>query len=116
MVERAFNVSFCIQNKRGRTNKKHNHDRGKGTRRIQAKLTQLSSMVTLSPETVDDLIYSARVGDLEALRTDIAQLSETNKCSPAEVICGAIDAEPESEGGSGSCLLHFPAANGNLGG
>lgn len=72
-------------------------------------------MVTLSIETIDDLIYSARAGDLDALQADITQLSEINKCPPADVVCAAIDSEPESEGGSGNCLLHFPAANGNSG-
>ena len=72
--------------------------------------------LSLSLEAIDDLIYDARSGDLDALKSDIESLrSQHNNCSAAEIIASAIDAEPETEGGSGACLLHFPAANGNIG-
>lgn len=72
--------------------------------------------LSLSSEAIDDLIYDARSGDLEALKSDIESLrTQHNNCSASEIIASAIDAEPESEGGSGACLLHFPAANGNIG-
>ncbi|KAF3479757.1 uncharacterized protein GIQ15_06733 [Arthroderma uncinatum] len=64
-------------------------------------------------EAVDDLIYDARAGDLESLQADITKFSQEYNCSPADIIKAAIDAEDESEGGTGSCLLHWPAANGN---
>lgn len=69
----------------------------------------------LSTETIDDLIYSARAGDLAALKEDLGTLSTQHSCSEGSIIASAIDSEPESEGGTGACLLHFPAANGNLG-
>ncbi|KAL1957028.1 hypothetical protein VTO42DRAFT_6405 [Malbranchea cinnamomea] len=70
--------------------------------------------VALSFEAIDDLIYSARVGDIESLRADITRLSQENNTSPAAIIESAIDNEDEAEGGTGACLLHWPAANGNV--
>ncbi|RJE18624.1 ankyrin repeat protein [Aspergillus sclerotialis] len=72
------------------------------------------AQIQLSTETIDDLIYSARAGDLAALKEDLGALSTQHSCSEGTVIASAIDSEPESEGGTGACLLHFPAANGNL--
>ncbi|EEQ33914.1 ankyrin repeat-containing protein [Microsporum canis] len=69
--------------------------------------------VSLPFEAVDDLIYDARAGDLESLQADITKFSQEYNCSPADIIKAAIDTEDESEGGTGSCLLHWPAANGN---
>lgn len=71
--------------------------------------------LTLPFEAIDDLIYDARAGDLAALKEDLAALSTQHGCPEAVVLSAAVDAEPEAEGGSGSCLLHFPAANGNIG-
>lgn len=71
--------------------------------------------INLSPDTIDDLIYSARIGDLAALQEDISAASTNSSSSQAVVIASAVDSAPEAEGGSGSCLLHFPAANGNIG-
>ncbi|OJD19218.1 hypothetical protein AJ78_00831 [Emergomyces pasteurianus Ep9510] len=68
----------------------------------------------LAFEEIDDLIYSARLGDVDALRTDITSLSQKYSCSPTEILQSAIDTEDESEGGTGACLLHWPAANGNV--
>ena len=73
------------------------------------------ALFNLLPDTIDDLIYSARIGDLPALQEDISTLSTHQACSEAVVVASAVDAAPEEEGGSGSCLLHFPAANGNIG-
>lgn len=71
--------------------------------------------VALSFEAIDDLIYDARAGDLEALKTDIASLASQHNCPEPHIVASAIDMEAESEGGTGSCVLHFPAANGNIG-
>lgn len=71
--------------------------------------------IALSFEAIDDLIYDARTGDLEALNTDIANLASQHSCPEAQIVASAIDMEDESEGGTGSCVLHFPAANGNIG-
>ncbi|KAF9250579.1 hypothetical protein CBS147332_5480 [Penicillium roqueforti] len=69
--------------------------------------------IALSAEAVDDLIYDARAGDLEALNEDIANLVSQHSCNESQIVASAIDMADESEGGSGSCILHFPAANGN---
>jgi hypothetical protein len=71
--------------------------------------------ITISADSIDDLIYSARAGDLEALQSDLSALSVQHSVPQSVIIASAIDTEPEEEGGTGSCLLHFPAANGNLG-
>ncbi|OQD68470.1 hypothetical protein PENDEC_c035G01581 [Penicillium decumbens] len=70
--------------------------------------------VALSFEAIDDLIYDARAGDLEALKTDITNLASQHNCPESHIVASAIDMEAESEGGTGSCVLHFPAANGNI--
>ncbi|KAJ6155739.1 hypothetical protein N7470_006305 [Penicillium chermesinum] len=69
--------------------------------------------VALSSEAIDDLIYDARAGDLEALTADIATLASQHSCPEWQIVASAIDQEDESEGGTGSCVLHFPSANGN---
>lgn len=71
--------------------------------------------INFSPDAIDDLIYFARIGDLAALQEDISTASTSSSSSQAVVITSAVDSAPEAEGGSGSCLLHFPAANGNIG-
>ncbi|KAL5335811.1 hypothetical protein BJX70DRAFT_374247 [Aspergillus crustosus] len=70
--------------------------------------------ITLTPGSIDDLIYSARAGDLEGLQSDLSTLSVQHSVPQSVIIASAIDSDPEEEGGSGSCLLHFPAANGNI--
>ncbi|KAJ5398123.1 hypothetical protein N7509_006236 [Penicillium cosmopolitanum] len=70
--------------------------------------------IALPTESIDDLIYDARAGDLEALTADVASLASQHSCSEAQIVASAIDMEDESEGGTGSCVLHFPAANGNI--
>ncbi|KAJ5442024.1 hypothetical protein N7445_005031 [Penicillium cf. griseofulvum] len=75
--------------------------------------TKPSGPIALSADSVDDLIYDARAGDLEALNEDIANLASQHSCNESQIVASAIDMADESEGGSGSCILHFPAANGN---
>ncbi|KAJ5317703.1 hypothetical protein PENANT_c004G03994 [Penicillium antarcticum] len=70
--------------------------------------------ITLSAEAIDDLIYDARAGDLEALNEDVANLANQHSCNESQIVASAIDLAEQSEGGSGSCVLHFPAANGNI--
>ncbi|KAI1982281.1 ankyrin repeat-containing protein [Ophidiomyces ophidiicola] len=74
----------------------------------------MASTIALSLENIDDLIYAARAGDLEGLQTDITSLSLQYNCPLAAIVESAIDNEDESEGGTGACLLHWPAANGNI--
>lgn len=78
-------------------------------------MSQHKAPIALSFEAIDDLIYDARSGDLDALKTDIENLSKEHGCSAAVIIESAVDTEDESEGGTGACLLHWPAANGNVG-
>ncbi|KAI2793582.1 hypothetical protein POX_a00163 [Penicillium oxalicum] len=69
--------------------------------------------VALSAEAIDDIIYDARAGDLEALNADIASLATQHSCPESHIVASIIDMEDLSAGGTGSCVLHFPAANGN---
>ncbi|KAJ5113918.1 hypothetical protein N7456_002452 [Penicillium angulare] len=69
--------------------------------------------VALSSESIEDLIYDSRAGDLQALNEDVAALASQHSCPEWQIVASAIDMEDESEGGSGSCVLHFPSANGN---
>ncbi|RDW61861.1 uncharacterized protein DSM5745_10533 [Aspergillus mulundensis] len=71
-------------------------------------------LITLTPDEVDDLIYSVRAGDSAALEEDLNTLSQKYSAPHSVIIASAIDSAPEEEGGSGCCLLHYPAANGNL--
>ncbi|KAK2748996.1 hypothetical protein FQN57_007279 [Myotisia sp. PD_48] len=77
-------------------------------------MANVENSISLPFEQLDDLIYYARAGDLESLQNSVSNLSKEHNCSPAAIIEAAIDSEPESEGGTGSCLFHWPAANGNL--
>ncbi|PYH80210.1 ankyrin [Aspergillus uvarum CBS 121591] len=75
----------------------------------------MASTITLPADTIDDLIYDARSGDLAALKEDLtASSAQFPGVSLGALVAAAIDAAPEAEGGSGSSLLHFPAANGNI--
>ncbi|NJR31229.1 ankyrin repeat domain-containing protein [bacterium] len=74
----------------------------------------LTTQSSLSADELDDLIYHARTGDLVALRSTISNLSALHSSTPSQIINTAIDSEPEEpSSGSGCCLLHWPAANGN---
>ncbi|WEW56064.1 ankyrin repeat-containing protein [Emydomyces testavorans] len=77
-------------------------------------MASAQSTISLSFEAIDDLIYSARTGDLQSLQSDITNLSHEHNCSAASIVESAVDSEDESEGGTGACLLHWPAANGNI--
>lgn len=71
--------------------------------------------VTLTFEAIDELIYDARLGDLDALESEITKWSREHNVHASSIIRSAVDTEDESEGGTGACLLHWPAANGNVG-
>lgn len=73
----------------------------------------LTELPSLTAEALDDLIYYARTGDLEALKSTITDLSTSQSVTAEQIIEAAIESEAdESESGSGCCLLHWPAANG----
>lgn len=71
--------------------------------------------IALSFEAIDELIYDARLGDLDALKEEISKWSRELNTTTSTIIRSALDTEDESEGGTGACLLHWPAANGNIG-
>jgi len=62
----------------------------------------------LSEDEVDDLIYSARMGETDDLLTLVTALAEREKTTPAEILSSAKDE------GKSTCL-HMAAANGHLG-
>ena len=64
--------------------------------------------LTLSEETIDNLIYLARAGEIEELKTEIANLSSIHSCPASSILISALDLP------SGNSLLHYPAANGAL--
>lgn len=67
----------------------------------------------LTYDEIDDLIYYSRIGDLSSLQDSVKTLSESYSYPHSAVIRAAIDLDNEGSG-SGSCLLHYPAANGNI--
>lgn len=67
----------------------------------------------LSTDDIDDLIYACRTGDLEWLQDLLKTHSQKLDLSEAEIITNAIDIDNDGLG-SRACLLHYPAANGNL--
>lgn len=71
--------------------------------------------VALSFDAIDELIYNARLGDIQALKDEISKSAAEHNVSASTIIRSAVDTEDESEGGTGACLLHWPAANGNSG-
>ena len=68
---------------------------------------------TPTPDELDDLIYFSRTNDLEYLRDLVSKLCTTHACPPSVILASAIDVDADGLG-SQSCLLHYPAANGNL--
>lgn len=68
---------------------------------------------TLTPDDVDDLIYACRTDDLTWLSELLTTWSTQLNTSAGEIIRKAIDVDDEGLG-SRACLLHYPAANGNL--
>ncbi|KAJ5908297.1 hypothetical protein N7495_000979 [Penicillium taxi] len=73
---------------------------------------ELTAPVALDNDTIYDIICDARAGAIEDLSANITSLASQHNCSEAQIVAAAIDAEEESEGGTGCCVLHYPAANG----
>ena len=63
----------------------------------------------LSEDELDDVLYSARVGDTEALQEALAEASKEHAGPPHDILAAAVDAE------SGNTALHMAAANGHIG-
>lgn len=72
-----------------------------------------SSSFKLSVDNVDDLVYACRTNDLDELRQSVSQLASHHSASEANIISSAVDVDEDGLG-SRACLLHYPAANGNL--
>ena len=68
---------------------------------------------TPTPDELDDLIYFSRTGDLPSLRSTLETISSTHNSPLSTILASAIDIDAEGLG-SQCCLLHWPAANGNL--
>jgi hypothetical protein len=71
------------------------------------------TLPTPTPDELDDLIYFSRTDDLPSLRSTLETISSTHNSPLSTILASAIDIDAEGLG-SQSCLLHWPAANGNL--
>ena len=68
---------------------------------------------SLSADDVDDLTWYSRTGDLPALKTLFAELVLKHSSTASAILAAAIDVDGDGLG-SQCCLLHWPAANGEL--
>ena len=76
---------------------------------------QNGGALSLPADDLDDLIYFARIGDLQELQSMVTSLATSHSSSPERVISGAIDldvSDPKSS--SGCSLLHWAAANNHI--
>jgi ankyrin repeat protein len=64
-------------------------------------------MVNLDEETIDDLLYCARVGDKEALEAELATLSAKHNTTASNLLLAAVDEN------TGNGLAHYACANGH---
>ena len=72
-----------------------------------------SANIKLTADTIDDLVYACRTNDLDWLKEYIPRWAGQLKTTNAEIVKSAIDMDEDGMG-SRACLLHYPAANGNL--
>lgn len=74
-----------------------------------------SDSLSLPFDSIDDLIYFARVGDLAELQTTIKTLTTSHSSTPGVIISSAIDIDPSDPDSSSECsLLHWAAANNHI--
>jgi hypothetical protein len=73
-----------------------------------------SALPTPTPDELEDLIYFSRTGDLDSLKELVTNLCASHSSPPSVILASAIDVDEDGLG-SQSSLLHYPAANGNLG-
>ncbi|THD00414.1 hypothetical protein EYZ11_000141 [Aspergillus tanneri] len=76
-------------------------------------------MLTLPPDTIDDLIYDARAGDLPSLRETLTSLSQQHACSILTYLLQTFDDLTKSKiinhkNHSGNTPLHWAALNTHL--
>lgn len=69
----------------------------------------MSPSLTLSEESIDDLLYAARAPDLDFLKVSLAELSALHQASEVDIVAAAIDAQ------TGNGMAHYAAANGCVG-
>lgn len=67
----------------------------------------------LTPDDIDDLIYACRTDALDWLSEMLDNWAKQLNTSEGQIIRNAIDVDDEGNG-SRACLLHYPAANGNV--
>jgi len=72
-------------------------------------MSKQKSNVSLDEDTIDDLLYSARVGDKDALEADLATLASQNDSTPSSLLSSAIDET------TGNTVIHYACANGHQG-
>jgi len=65
--------------------------------------------VPLDEDTIDDLLYSARTGDKDALEADLTSLASKNNTTLSHLLSKAIDET------TGNSVLHYACANGHQG-
>lgn len=75
--------------------------------------TMATASNALTPDDVDDLIYACRTDALDWLTEMLTTWSKQMNTSESQIIRTAIDVDDEGMG-SRACLLHYPAANGNI--
>ena len=67
------------------------------------------SMPKLDEDTIDDLLYAARVDDVKFLDVTIAEICQKHALSKVEAISASADLV------SGNTAFHMAAANGHTG-
>lgn len=65
--------------------------------------------VSLDEDTIDDLLYSARVGDKDALEADLTTLASKHDTTPFALVNAASDEV------TGNSVVHYACANGHQG-
>lgn len=67
------------------------------------------SKITLSEDSIDDILYYARAGETDSLLETLAQLKSELGVSEEDILLAAIDEN------TGNSALHMSAANGHTG-
>ena len=68
-----------------------------------------ATMPSLSEDEIDDLLYFARIGDLQELLSSIEAFAKSTNSTQSSVLSAAVDEQ------SGNGILHMASANGHTG-
>ena len=68
-----------------------------------------ATLPSLSEDEIDDLVYFARIGDLQELLSCIEGLAKSATATQSSIISAAIDEQ------SRNGILHVASANGHIG-